>query len=111
MTREEFLSLAFQKKFHNPELRLGQAAFNLAFELFPEWAEMIRSSEADPFFLDEKIEIFLKSSVEHGVLDGAPCENPGDIMNSRNRNRRKNGLQRHVTGAAPSKDGKTQERA
>ena len=69
MTREEFLALSFQKKRHNPDLRIGQAVFNLAFELFPEWAEMIRSSDVDPFFLDEKVEDFLKSSVEHGVLE------------------------------------------
>ena len=40
------------------EWRVGQAAFNDLSSLFPEIAERIRSTEADPFFDNAKMESF-----------------------------------------------------
>ena len=45
--------------------RLGQWAFNLLYEAYPEIANNIRGGEADPFYDDDRIPLFLQAILEH----------------------------------------------
>lgn len=48
-----------------PNQRLGQWAFNLLHEGYPEIANYIRGSEADPFHDDGRMPIFLQTVLDH----------------------------------------------
>lgn len=41
------------------EQRQGQAYFNALYQEYPEIADRIRTTPADPFYRDERIELFL----------------------------------------------------
>jgi hypothetical protein len=43
----------------NPDLRLGQYAFIVLEEEFPDIANLIRGTKLDPFYNDENIQKFL----------------------------------------------------
>jgi len=45
--------------------RWGQWAFNLLYEAYPEIANNIRGGEADPFYDDDRIPLFLQAILEH----------------------------------------------
>jgi len=42
------------------EQRLGQWAFNILYEMYPDIANTLRATNCDPFFNDDKIPFFLK---------------------------------------------------
>ena len=42
------------------EQRLGQWAFNILYEMYPNIADKIRGTDCDPFYNDSKIPNFLK---------------------------------------------------
>ena len=48
----------------NMELRLGQIAFNELYATEPTIANLIRGSEFDPFYDDEKLEAFYEKVAE-----------------------------------------------
>lgn len=48
-----------------PNQRLGQWAFNLLYEGYPEIANYIRGGEADPFHDDSRMPLFLQAILEH----------------------------------------------
>lgn len=40
---------AFELVFENPHIRIGQALFNVLYENYPELADLVRNTDADPF--------------------------------------------------------------
>lgn len=58
ISREGFLQIVSIVRCENPEWRLGQTLFNVAKILFPEKAEQVRNTEADPFYvIGEDVEV------------------------------------------------------
>jgi len=52
ITRDQWVTLkkaAFEVVDANPHIRIGQALFNVLYEYFPELADTVRATEADPF--------------------------------------------------------------
>lgn len=45
--------------------RMGQFHFNFLMDNHPQIAEKIRGTKEDPFYLDDRIEIFLESVKKH----------------------------------------------
>jgi hypothetical protein len=43
----------------NPSWRLGQTMFNVLYEHYPELANNIRGTEADPFYNNQRIGAFM----------------------------------------------------
>lgn len=64
MTYIEFLRRLHAYKYHNPEQRLGQAAFNLMLELCPDQANKYRATKLDPFYNNDVIGLFIKNCLE-----------------------------------------------
>ena len=56
----EFRKLAKAELKQYPELRKGQAMFNVLCKLNSKWAEEIRGQKIDPFYNDENIPAFEK---------------------------------------------------
>lgn len=48
-----------------PHQRLGQWAFNLLYEGYPDIANDIRGGEADPFHADSRMPLFLQAILEY----------------------------------------------
>lgn len=42
----------------NPTLRTGQCCFNVLYELYPELANQLRGTEADPYYRDTDEDAF-----------------------------------------------------
>ena len=59
MNIDEFTVLLSRYMSHHPDQRLGQAAFNMLYEIFPEEVGRLRGSMVDPFYNDNKINNFL----------------------------------------------------
>jgi hypothetical protein len=64
MDINEFLS----RVRHNDFWRKGQAAFNIAYEMWPEVANKARGSLFDPFNNDSKLDDFLLFLIDAGCL-------------------------------------------
>jgi hypothetical protein len=64
---QEILSLANQMIINNLDIRWGQAVFNSLHQLYPEIANKIRSTEYDPFYIDEKVNNLIKYLEEYEV--------------------------------------------
>lgn len=60
MTKQEFLVKVREYMHFNPEQRFGQACFNVLYIEEPEVADMIRTTEFDPFYLDSRVDAFLR---------------------------------------------------
>ena len=50
-------------------IRKGQQAFNIAYDLFPKYADMIRSTVADPFYNDSVVNDFIIAVATAMTLD------------------------------------------
>lgn len=68
MQAYKFYLLIGKAVLKNPELRKGQAAFNLLYEINPRIANEILGTEKDPFYIDSRMDIFVKYLYERGVL-------------------------------------------
>lgn len=52
ITRDQWITLkkaAFEEIEAHPDIRIGQALFNVLYEYFPELANTVRATDADPF--------------------------------------------------------------
>ncbi len=59
MTLEELFVAIYNAIATRPKgWRAGQAAFNCLYDLYPNIANAIRSTPADPFYRDEKLPLF-----------------------------------------------------
>ena len=57
---KEFFDLFYKVFEDNPQLRLGQAYYNVLFDIDPELAREINGTECDPFYRDDLIPAFLE---------------------------------------------------
>jgi len=56
----QYLDDVVDANLNNPDWRFGQACFNVAFELEPEWCVTTEVISVDPFFNDNAVPDFLK---------------------------------------------------
>jgi hypothetical protein len=61
MTKNEFIAKVATEMEKYPELRFGQAVFNLACRHYSENAENVRGSDLDPFYHDDKVVDFVNA--------------------------------------------------
>jgi hypothetical protein len=55
MTFDEFLATVKQTEADKPHWRRGQTVFNVLYQLRPDLAERIRTTDLDPFYLDNRV--------------------------------------------------------
>lgn len=60
LIKKEILDLAGQSYTINSPIRHGQAVFNAAYTLYPEYADRLRATEYDPFYHDERVDLFIE---------------------------------------------------
>jgi hypothetical protein len=60
----EFIVTLLNTRTYPKEWRLGQAAFNLYYVLFPEIVNKLRTTDVDCFFDDTKVELFINKLTE-----------------------------------------------
>lgn len=61
-TFETFITEA---SWHKPSQRPGQRYMNLLMDMRPDLAKMVRANDLDPFYLDERIPMFLEYVMRH----------------------------------------------
>lgn len=61
-----FAQVNLVRKRH-PELRAGQALWNVTVELWPDIANPLRGTEVDPFYDDSKIGAFIMACAERAA--------------------------------------------
>jgi len=57
--KEDFIKHIHNKKSTTPHLRLGQIAFNEIYDLLPDVACKLRATEYDPFYNDDRTNMFI----------------------------------------------------
>jgi len=63
----EMLKIANEHTTIHPHLRMGQAFFNILYQMYPKQAEAIRGTQYDPFHTDDKLDsciAYLKGDIE-----------------------------------------------
>lgn len=65
MTFEEFVARVADEQVRHPEWRVGQTAFNVLWKLRPELAEQVRVTEANPYYLDDRLPAFYEWLEQH----------------------------------------------
>jgi hypothetical protein len=66
MKTYEFYTRLGHVLFLNPDMRKGQAAFNLMMEVNPKMAERYRGSPFDPFYRDDRMKTFVELCLKEG---------------------------------------------
>jgi hypothetical protein len=58
MTLNELIAYTARYRREHPEQRIGQAAFNAVCKVEPEVANLVRATDLDPFYRDERLPAF-----------------------------------------------------
>lgn len=61
ITKEEVEDLKTKAELRPPSIRMGQELFNQLWLKYPELADLVRSTSADPFYDNENIERFFQA--------------------------------------------------
>lgn len=64
MTRAELYKLANEAVKNNPDIRLGQAMWNIASSVDPMFVNTLRGGYKDPFYDNKRISLFLDEVCE-----------------------------------------------
>lgn len=62
--KKEILDLAGQSLTVNSQVRLGQAVYNAAMDLYPKQTAMLCATTYDPFYDDERIDVFIAQLIK-----------------------------------------------
>ena len=65
MTRDELLDRISCKMGQYPGQRYGQKVFNSMWEIAPDVAESLAGTEYDPFYHDERVDMFIDECLNH----------------------------------------------
>lgn len=66
MTKNDFYQMIQNR---DKQYRKGQYAFNLMTQLCPEFAERVRGTVIDPFYIDGKLKHFVDEAEKQNVFD------------------------------------------
>jgi hypothetical protein len=62
---ENVVNTATNMMHEHPTWRTGQAYFNALYTLYPEVADAVRATDADPFYQDSRLDAFFEAILAH----------------------------------------------